>query len=82
MTPGAALLLTTAEVARLTGLSPRTIRTLIARRDLPSVKIGQLRRVARTDLEDWIARLPRTERPPWAVTLTGRYDGRMRAVGR
>ncbi len=46
------------EIAQHLGVSERTIRRLIASRELPSVKIGGARLVARADLErllspDW-----------------------------
>ena len=40
-----------AEIARLTGLSERTVRRWIASGELPSVKVGGSRLVARADLE-------------------------------
>jgi excisionase family DNA binding protein len=39
------------DIARLTGLSERTIRRWIAARTLPSVRIGGTRLVAKADLE-------------------------------
>lgn len=46
------------KIAQLLGISERTVRRLIASKDLPSVKIGGARLVAKADLErllsaDW-----------------------------
>ena len=48
---GSAQYLRAAEIARLTGLSERTVRRRIASRELASVKLGGARLVAKTDLE-------------------------------
>lgn len=46
----------TAEVAALTGLSERTVRRRVADGDLRSALVGRLRRIARTDLEEFMHR--------------------------
>ena len=46
-----------AEVARCLGLSPRTVRRLLASGDLPSVTVGRARRVHVDDLDRYIATL-------------------------
>lgn len=44
------------EASRFLGVSPWTVRDLIWRGDLPSVRVGRLVRVDRRDLEAFIAR--------------------------
>jgi excisionase family DNA binding protein len=44
------------EAGRRLGLSARTIATLIARKELPSRKVGRRRLIAVRDLEDFIRR--------------------------
>jgi excisionase family DNA binding protein len=48
------LLLTIAGTARALAVSERTVQRLISTGALPSVRIGDARRVARTDLERYI----------------------------
>ena len=50
------LLLSTGEVAHALGVSERFVKSLIQAGDLPSLKVGRLRRVPLADLEDWIER--------------------------
>lgn len=50
------LLLSTSEVARALGVSPRFVKSLIQAGDLPSLKVGRLRRVWINDLEAWVER--------------------------
>jgi excisionase family DNA binding protein len=45
-----------AEAARLLGVSPRTIATLVARKELPSRKIGRRRVIPIAALEIFLAR--------------------------
>ena len=56
-----------ADIARLTGISIRTVRRWIADEIIPSVKLGGARLVARADLERRFASLltkpKKTERP-------------------
>ena len=47
-------LLTTKQVAERLGLHIRTVKTLLARGDLPSLKIGKSRRVRQDYLETWL----------------------------
>jgi excisionase family DNA binding protein len=49
-----------AEAARRLGLSPRTVAALIARRELPSKKIGRRRIIALNALEAFVDRQPFT----------------------
>ena len=51
------MMLRVGDVARLAGLSITTVRELIARGELPSVRIGTAVRVRREDLTAWIAGL-------------------------
>lgn len=51
------LLVTVVEAARMLGLGRSLTYSLIARGDLPSVKISGARRVAVADIESFIARL-------------------------
>jgi excisionase family DNA binding protein len=46
------------DIARLTGVAPRTVRRWIADGTLPSAKIGGARLVARTDLERLLSPSP------------------------
>jgi excisionase family DNA binding protein len=50
------LLLSTSEVARSLGVSQRFVKSLIQAGDLPSLKVGRLRRVWIGDLEAWVER--------------------------
>jgi excisionase family DNA binding protein len=50
------LLLSTSEVARSLGVSQRFVKQLIQGGDLPSLKVGRLRRVTLSDLDAWIDR--------------------------
>ena len=53
------LLLTIQEAAQELRLGETRVRELINMRDLPVVTIGRARRVARKDLEEYVARLRR-----------------------
>ena len=55
---GSAQYLRAAEIARLTGLSERTVRRRIASRELASVKLGGARLVAKADLERALSPAP------------------------
>jgi excisionase family DNA binding protein len=49
------LLITTAEVATMLGVSARTVKRLIAAKQIPGViKIGKLTRIRRALLETWV----------------------------
>ena len=50
------LVLDVSAVARLLGVSRRTVEHLITRGELRSFRIGRMRRVRRIDLEDYLAR--------------------------
>ncbi len=52
---GDRLLLRVEEVVRLLGIGRSTVYELIARGELPVIRIGRLVRVPRPALEDWIA---------------------------
>jgi excisionase family DNA binding protein len=54
--PGAPLLLTAREAARLLSISPRTLWTLTNRGELPAVRIGRAIRYDPVDLRHWIER--------------------------
>lgn len=67
------LLVTPAEAARMLRVARSTLYTLLAERQIPSCKIGNLRRVRVEDLQRWIDRLmaadaetapPRAHRAP------------------
>jgi excisionase family DNA binding protein len=47
-----------ADIAEITGMSPRTIRRWIASEILPSTKLGGARLVARADLDRLLPPLP------------------------
>lgn len=51
---GSPELLTTAEVARLLNVSLTTVRNLVARDKIPSLKIGKNRRFVAGYIYDWI----------------------------
>jgi excisionase family DNA binding protein len=70
------LLLSTSEVARSLGVSPRFVKSLIQAGELPSLKVGRLRRVALPDLEAWV------ERQRGAEGLARPGPGPMRSPGR
>jgi excisionase family DNA binding protein len=55
-------LLSIEEVAALLGKRPQTIRNLIAKRQLPFVRVGRKNFVRRESLETW---LKRKEFKPW-----------------
>lgn len=61
------MLLTTRDTAAYLRLSVRAVERLLARGDLPGVKIGGARRVRRDGLERWLdetsGRVPRGTRP-------------------
>lgn len=64
------LLLKVSEAARLLRISRNLAYELIARGELPAVRLGRVIRVPRHSLEDWIARqsgLP--DAPPKGVSL-------------
>lgn len=48
------LVLTVAETAEALALSPRTIARMLARHDLPSIKIGRRRLIRRDALRTWL----------------------------
>jgi excisionase family DNA binding protein len=50
------ILLSTSEVAHALGVSQRFVKNLIYTGDLPSLKVGRLRRVLLIDLEVWVER--------------------------
>ena len=52
-----AMLLRLPEAARLLGLSLTTVRELVARRELPCVRIGASVRIRRDELTAWVAGL-------------------------
>lgn len=54
------LLLTTAEVAGILGLSERQVERLIAANEIASVKVGNSRRVHEADLSDYASSLRRS----------------------
>lgn len=56
-------LLTVAEVARRLSLSRSKVYELISAGDIPSIHIGRARRVAVIDLDHWITRLMKEQRP-------------------
>jgi excisionase family DNA binding protein len=47
-----------ADIAQLTGMSPRTVRRWIAAKILPSTKLGGARLVARADLHALLSPFP------------------------
>jgi excisionase family DNA binding protein len=47
-----------ADIAEITGMSPRTIRRWIANKILPSTKLGGARLVARADLDGLLSPCP------------------------
>jgi excisionase family DNA binding protein len=57
------LLLTYAEAAESLGVSPATLRRLVADGELPAVSVRGAVRVARSDVERYVERL-RTRRMP------------------
>ena len=57
------------EAARRLGISPRTVATLVARRELPSRKIGRRRVIPIRALEEFLRRDHPTQHP------TRRADG-------
>ncbi len=50
------LLFTVPETAELLGISENHTWNLVHRGELPSIKLGHLRRVPRAALEEWIAK--------------------------
>ena len=54
---GAVVLLTIPAAAELLSVSTSTVKRLVARGELPSVKIEGARRIHKADLEDYAARL-------------------------
>lgn len=48
-------ILTVTEVAKLLRMSRTTVYELIMSGDIPSFKVGKLRRVRRSDVEAWLA---------------------------
>ena len=50
------LLLRAGDVSRLLGVGRSTVYELIARGELPAIRIGRLVRVPRPALEEWIVR--------------------------
>ena len=68
--PAGPLLLTIEQVCAATGLPESRIRRALRSRDLPSIKEGTKERfIARTDLETWIAGLPREAAPARPVLM-------------
>jgi excisionase family DNA binding protein len=60
-------LLKVPQVATILGVSDKTVWRLVASGELPSVKIGQARRVVPEDLAAYIARLRRGASEPGAA---------------
>ena len=56
-------LLTVNDVARLCGVSPRTVRNWVATKGLPSVKIDRTRRFRPESVFVWIEQRERSEGP-------------------
>jgi excisionase family DNA binding protein len=52
--PGPTMLLTVREVAEILGISRSTVYELLYARRFPSVRIGNCRRVQRSDLETFV----------------------------
>jgi excisionase family DNA binding protein len=51
------LLLTVEEAAHLIGCGRSLMYELVLRHDIPSVKVGRLRRIPKTALDEYVARL-------------------------
>jgi excisionase family DNA binding protein len=50
-----AILLRMREAAELLAISERTLWSIVARKELPAVRVGRLVRIRRADLEAWAA---------------------------
>ena len=50
------------EVARLLGKTPKTIKNIVARREIPFVRVGNKNMILRSSFEEW---LKRKEFKPW-----------------
>ncbi|MDP2674253.1 MAG: helix-turn-helix domain-containing protein [Dehalococcoidia bacterium] len=61
------LLLTVSEAARLLRISRNLAYELVARGELPAVRLGRVIRVPRHGLEQWIARQSGLSEPPTGV---------------
>jgi excisionase family DNA binding protein len=61
-----------AEAARLLGVSPRTIATLVARKELPSRKIGRRRVIPIRALQEFLRRDHSTQSVSSAATQSSR----------
>lgn len=59
--PDAPLLLTIEQTAMLLNVSPRTVKRLLANRELIGRKIGARRLIARTSIENFVKRDHATE---------------------
>lgn len=74
------LLLTVGEAARRLAMSERGAWSLVLSGALPSVRVGRLRRVAVTDLHDYVSnaprQTPRTPELPPAGESIGQEDNR------
>ena len=51
-------LLSYADACAVTGLSLSTIKRVIARHEIPALKIGRSVRIRRADLDAWLSALP------------------------
>jgi len=64
------------EAARRLGVSPRTVATLVARKELPSRRIGRRRVIPVRALEEFLDRDHVTSRGAKALTIRRRsYEG-------
>lgn len=70
-----ALLVDTAEAARLLNISSRLLRQLEARGELPSVRIGRLVRFSPAALEEWIAAPKESDRQRNLPAVVGGRPG-------
>ena len=59
--PETPLLFTVEQVAMLLNVSPRTVKKLLARRELVRRKVGALTRIPRTSIESFLKRDHETE---------------------
>jgi len=66
----APLLMDVRAAARALSVSPRTVQLLAARGELPSLKIGKLRRFALTDLQRFIDARRQAPQPTGAKGVT------------
>ena len=62
------LLLTVPETARLLRISRNLAYELVARGELPAVRLGRVIRIPRSELDDWLERsVAKPERPATAL---------------